>query len=75
MGERLIKASEIGEYVYCRRSWWLHQVAGWKPGRPERLAQGTALHAAHGRAVGASGALLVVGALLVAGALLLLILR
>ncbi len=50
-GNRLISASEIGEYVYCRRAWWFHRVRGIDPQNVEDLSRGTAVHRAHGKAV------------------------
>lgn len=49
MGRRYRRASEIGEFVYCQRAWWLHQVQGHAPGHPARLARGEAAHARHAR--------------------------
>jgi hypothetical protein len=49
--ERLIRASEIGEYLFCRRAWWLHQVVGIEPAGKARRDRGVALHARHGRRV------------------------
>ena len=47
-----IRASEIGSYVYCRRAWWLRQVAGFEPeGVEARLAEGEEAHLAHGQLV------------------------
>jgi CRISPR/Cas system-associated exonuclease Cas4 (RecB family) len=60
----LIRASEIGEYVYCARAWWLRRVAGLTPAGSERRERGTVLHRRHGRAVVMSGALIWVGAAL-----------
>ncbi|HEX6289357.1 MAG TPA: hypothetical protein VFZ66_09215 [Herpetosiphonaceae bacterium] len=68
---RLIRASEIGEYVYCHRAWWLHHSVGLEPAGRERRARGTALHRRHGRQVWLSH-LLVVGALILLGLALLL---
>lgn len=71
----IIRASEIGEYVYCARAWWLRRVAGLEPAGRERRERGTALHRRHGRDVVLSGALIWVGALLLvaaAGAMVLL---
>lgn len=46
----LIRASEVGAYVYCRRAWWLRRVGGFPPEDPGgRFAEGTAAHARHGR--------------------------
>ncbi len=67
-----ITASEVGEYVYCARAWWLRRVAGEEPAGQGRRALGTLGHARHSRAVALSGALLWgAGLLLVAGVLLL----
>jgi hypothetical protein len=53
MGERrkLIRASEVGEYVFCARAWRL-RLDGYEPtaGRHAREA-GTAWHLGHGRSV------------------------
>jgi hypothetical protein len=61
---RLIRASEIGEHVYCRRAWWLRHVEGLEPEGRARRERGTALHARHGRRVRISNVLLIGGALL-----------
>lgn len=71
----IIRASEIGEYVYCARAWWLRRVAGLQPAGRERRERGTVLHRRHGRDVALSGALIWIGALLLVaavGAMLLL---
>ena len=70
----IIRASEIGEYVYCARAWWLRRVGGLEPAGRERREYGTALHHRHGRAVAGSRALLVLGGLLAAAALALMLL-
>lgn len=59
-----IRASEIGEYVYCARSWWLRRVEGLEPEGHERRELGTVLHHRHGRAVAGSRALLILAAAL-----------
>lgn len=51
MSERVIRASEIGQYVYCARAWWLNRVQGLDPANIEELALGRDFHAEHGRAV------------------------
>jgi CRISPR/Cas system-associated exonuclease Cas4 (RecB family) len=70
---RLIRASEIGEYVYCRRAWWLGRVVGLEPAGRERRERGTALHARHGRSLQLSNILLIAGLLLLVIAVSLLI--
>lgn len=71
--DRYIRASEIGEYVYCRRAWWLHHVEGVEPAGRERREHGTALHVRHGRQVQLSHLLLLVGLMLAALAVALLL--
>jgi len=72
---RVIRASEIGEYLFCAKSWWLHRVHGFAPANLEALDAGRAGHAAHGwgsigaRAAGWLGWLLLAAALAAALAL------
>jgi CRISPR/Cas system-associated exonuclease Cas4 (RecB family) len=66
----MIRASEIGEYVYCARAWWLRRAAGLEPEGSERRERGVLLHKRHGRAVAASGALLWAGMLVLLVALI-----
>lgn len=49
---RVIRASEIGEYLYCRRAWWLRHVQGQASANVRDMAAGTAAHARHGRQAG-----------------------
>lgn len=49
---RYIRASEIGAYIYCRRAWWLRQIAGFEPeGKTGQFAQGETAHLKHGQLV------------------------
>ncbi|MDE3088451.1 MAG: hypothetical protein KGJ80_03555 [Chloroflexota bacterium] len=50
-GKQIIRASEIGEYVFCHRAWWLHRVKGIASANREQMQAGAARHVAHGRAV------------------------
>jgi len=50
---RIIRASEIGRYLYCKRSWFYH-LQGIQPANTRELNLGTELHAAHGRKVAGS---------------------
>jgi len=68
----IIRASEIGEYVYCARAWWLRRVAGLEPDGHERRERGTLLHRRHGRAVAGSRALLALAIALLVAALALI---
>ena len=42
--KRVIKASEISQYVFCPRAWWWREIEGIEPEDAERLAQGTQFH-------------------------------
>ncbi len=70
---RVIRASEIGEYVFCRRAWWLRHVQGFNSANVRELAEGTATHARHGWLVRLSSALRVAALILLAVAVLLFI--
>ena len=48
---RVLRASEVAEYVFCHRAWWLHQVQGHHSANVRELSAGTAGHARHGRRV------------------------
>jgi hypothetical protein len=63
---RLIRASELAEYVYCHRAWWLRTIEDLVPEAQERLWHGTNQHHHHGRLVLMSSVLLTAGLLLVA---------
>ncbi len=43
-----VSASEVGQYAYCARSWWLGTVEGVAPIDLELVAQGTRRHERHG---------------------------
>jgi CRISPR/Cas system-associated exonuclease Cas4 (RecB family) len=51
MSYKRIQASEIGDYVYCRRSWWLRQAKGYAPQNMRELQAGQQFHQAHGRSL------------------------
>ena len=48
---KVIRASDIGAYLYCRRAWW-YRLQGYPPENQAALEQGTQFHQAHGRQVG-----------------------
>ncbi len=54
-GRRVLRASEIGEYVYCHRAWWLGHVQGVENANRARLDAGIARHRAHGARVRRAG--------------------
>jgi len=49
--DRVIRASEIGQYVYCAHAWWLGSVQGLSSSHQLEMAGGEAAHRRHGREV------------------------
>ena len=47
----LVRASDIGQWTFCHRAWWLAQVKGLPHSNQAALDYGNAAHLAHGRAV------------------------
>lgn len=47
----IIRASDVGEYVYCHRAWWLGRVQGVVNANRAALEAGAARHRAHGTRV------------------------
>jgi CRISPR/Cas system-associated exonuclease Cas4 (RecB family) len=68
----VIRASEIGSYLYCRRAWW-YRKQGVESENQAELAAGTELHHQHGRKVLAAGMLQLVGYVLLLTAIALLV--
>jgi CRISPR/Cas system-associated exonuclease Cas4 (RecB family) len=68
----VIRASEIGNYLYCRRAWW-YRKQGFQSENQAELASGTELHRRHGRQVIASGLTRGLAIVLLLAALILLV--
>jgi len=47
---KVIRASEIGSYLYCRRAWW-YRLHGVEPANQAEMAAGTEMHRQHGRSI------------------------
>lgn len=77
MPEQVVSASEIGEYEFCARSWWLAHVLHLPRGNQEQLALGRTRHRQHGQVLRRANtlqwvALVIVLAVAIAALLLLL---
>ena len=68
----IIRASEIGSYLYCRRAWW-YRKSGIESANQAELATGTELHRQHGRKTLSALLLRTVGMILLLAAILLLV--
>ena len=67
----VIRSSDIGNYLYCRRAWW-YRKQGLESENQAELAAGTELHHRHGRQVLASSLNRTLGLILLLAALMLL---
>ena len=67
----IIRSSDIGAYLYCRRAWW-YRKQGVESANQAELAAGTELHVKHGRQVLASSLTRTVGLILLMIALVML---
>jgi len=68
----IVRASDIGNYLYCRRAWW-YRKKGIQSENQTELAAGTELHHRHGRQVLASGITRLIGTILLLAAIVLLV--
>lgn len=68
----VIRSSDIGTYLYCRRAWW-YRRQGVESSKQAELAAGTELHARHGRQVLVSTLTRTVGLILLMIALVMLV--
>lgn len=49
--EPVIRASELGQYAFCARAWWLGRVKGYRSINVAAMRQGSQEHRVHGRSV------------------------
>jgi len=68
----MIRSSDIGNYLYCRRAWWYHKNGAASENQAE-LSAGTELHQRHGRHVLAAVLTRTLGLILALTAVLLLV--
>ena len=72
LGMKVIRSSDIGNYLYCRRA-WMYRRQGFQSENKAELASGTELHRMHGRKVFASGLSRTFGFILLLAALVLFV--
>ena len=66
---RFVSASELGEYAYCRRAWWLRAVEGVTSAKEgKRFKRGRAMHRRHALILLLARAFAVIAALLLLAA-------
>ena len=69
---KVIRSSDIGNYLYCRRAWW-YRKQGYESSNQAELASGTELHRKHGRKVMVAGFYRVLGLFFLLAALVFLV--
>ena len=68
----MIRASEIGSHLYCRRAWW-YRKQGVESQNQAELAAGTDIHAQHGSKVMIAGLMQFLGYALLLAAIVVLV--
>jgi len=49
--DRILRASELGQYSFCAKAWWLGSVEGAPSANVREMDAGTSAHERHGQAV------------------------
>ncbi len=49
--DQVIRASELGQYAYCAKAWWLGSVEGVPSANVREMDAGTSAHERHGQTV------------------------
>lgn len=49
--DRVIRASELGQYSFCAKAWWLGSVEGVPSANVREMDAGASAHEQHGQAV------------------------
>jgi len=47
----VIRASELGQYAFCAKAWWLGSIEGVPSANVREMDAGTSMHERHGQAV------------------------
>lgn len=69
---RVIRASEIGTYLYCRRA-WKYQRQNVRSENVQEMVTGTEIHLQHGRKVIAAGCLRTLAMIMLLAAMVLFV--
>ncbi len=72
--DRVIRASELGQYSFCAKAWWLGSVEGVPSTNVREMDAGTSAHELHGQTVWLSAWLSRAGWICLALGLLVLVL-
>jgi len=67
----VIRSSDIGNYLFCRRAWW-YRRQGYESANQAEMAGGAELHRQHGRKVMQAGVLRLLAFVALLAALVLL---
>jgi hypothetical protein len=70
MPPRVLRASEIGEYLFCKRAWWLHRQ-GVEPSNRAAREAGIAAHESHAKVIAWTGCLRTIAFILLLAAIVL----
>lgn len=70
---QIVRASELAQYSYCAKAWWLSTVMGKPSVNTREMQSGTAAHQQHGRAVWLASVMRIASVVLVVIALLVLL--
>jgi len=65
---RVIRASEIGAFIYCQRAWW-YAKRGVPSSNVSEMAGGVTIHNRHGRSLFLTGCLRTLASILLLAAL------
>jgi hypothetical protein len=49
--DRVIRASELGQYAFCAKAWWLGSVEGVPSANVHEMDAGASAHEQHGQVV------------------------
>jgi hypothetical protein len=71
---RVIRASEIGTYLYCRRA-WKYQRKDVPSENTQEMVTGTIIHQQHGRKVLAAGCMRTLGMIMLLAAMVLFVIH